>query len=107
MATLGLVSLFAWLYLLLGRGGFWLARERDDRDQAAPPAVWPSVVAGIPARAEADVIGRAAAPLVAQDDPGRLPLIIVDDQSADGTAARVAKAAKAAGASDRVDVQIG
>ena len=26
-----LLSLAAWLYLLLGRGGFWLARDRDDR----------------------------------------------------------------------------
>ena len=28
---LGALPLAIWLYLLLGRGLFWLARERDDR----------------------------------------------------------------------------
>ena len=33
-AALGLLALAIWLYLLMGRGGFWLARERDDRGRA-------------------------------------------------------------------------
>jgi len=41
----GLLALAIWLYLLLARGGFWLARERDGRDAPPDPTRWPSVVA--------------------------------------------------------------
>ncbi|MGI9168860.1 MAG: glycosyltransferase [Caulobacteraceae bacterium] len=80
------VALAAWIYLLLGRGLFWLARERDNRG-AAPgePGVWPSVVAVVPARDEADVAARSIASLLAQDYPGDFRMILVDDNSADGT----------------------
>jgi cellulose synthase/poly-beta-1,6-N-acetylglucosamine synthase-like glycosyltransferase len=82
-----LAPLFAWLYLILGRGGFWLAAERDDRGpDPAPPARWPAVTAVVPARDEADVIARSIGSLLAQDYPGELNLILVDDQSSDGTA---------------------
>src|SRR5262249_37799630 len=57
LTGIGLLSLGVWLYMLLARGGFWRARERDD-DVVAPPARWPSVVAVVPARNEADVIAR-------------------------------------------------
>ena len=36
-AGIGLLSLAVWLYLLVARGGYWLARERDD-DLLADPA---------------------------------------------------------------------
>jgi hopene-associated glycosyltransferase HpnB len=86
------ISLAAWLYLLVGRGFFWLARERDDRGiQPILPAPWPSVVAVVPARNEADVIARSLGSLLAQDYPGPFKIILVDDDSDDGTA----KAAKA------------
>ena len=48
---------------------------------------WPSVVAIIPARDEADVIARTVDSLLRQDYPGRFSVIVVDDQSSDGTAA--------------------
>lgn len=82
----GFVPLVAWLYLLFGRGFFWMTRERDDRD-APEPERWPSVIAVVPARDEADVIARAIASLVAQDYKGRFRVILVDDQSSDDTAA--------------------
>jgi hopene-associated glycosyltransferase HpnB len=85
--ALGLLALAAWIYLLAFRGGFWLARERDDRGQAPAPAAWPSVAAIVPARNEADVIARSLGSLVAQDYPGALRIILVDDNSEDGTAA--------------------
>jgi hopene-associated glycosyltransferase HpnB len=85
MWVAGFVPLAAWLYLLFGRGFFWLTRERDDRDAPAPQ-VWPSVVAVVPARDEADVIARAIGSLLAQDYPGPFRVILVDDQSSDGTA---------------------
>jgi hopene-associated glycosyltransferase HpnB len=93
-AVVGGLSLAIWGYLLLGRGGFWLCRERDDRDEPADPAHWPSVVAVVPARNEADVIARSVASLLAQDYPGAFRVILVDDDSADGTA-DVARAAAA------------
>ncbi len=80
------VPLLAWLYLLFGRGMFWMTRERDDRD-APLPAAWPSVVAVVPARDEADVIARTLGSVVAQDYKGSFKIILVDDQSSDDTAA--------------------
>ncbi len=79
------VSLTIWLVLLLGRGFFWLARERDDRAVPSEPGRWPSVAAVVPARNEADVIARSIGSLLGQDYPGAFRVILVDDQSGDGT----------------------
>ena len=103
--VLALIPLLAWLYLLFGRGMFWLADQRDDR--GAPetaPLGWPSVAIVVPARDEADVIARSIGALAAQDYPGRVRMILVDDQSGDGTAA-VAEAA--AGADGKLEVLSG
>ena len=86
-ALFGFLPLLVWLVLLLGRGMFWRARERDDRLE--PPqdlAQWPSVTAVVPARNEADVIKDTIGSLLAQDYPGKLRVILVDDESTDGTA---------------------
>ena len=80
-----LASFVVWLYLVLGRGGFWLARDRDDVVPGAP-ARWPDVVAVVPARNEADVIGRSIGSLLAQNYGGHLRIVVVDDGSSDGTA---------------------
>jgi hopene-associated glycosyltransferase HpnB len=81
----GFVPLAIWLYLLLGRDWFWQLNERDTRGEPVAPARWPSVAAVVPARNEADVIQRAIASLLAQDYRGTLRIILVDDQSEDGT----------------------
>lgn len=86
MTVLALLSLAIWVWLLTARGGFWLAGERDTHMPPAPPR-WPSVVAVVPARDEADVIARAAASLAAQDYPGAFRVILVDDGSTDDTGA--------------------
>ena len=53
-----------WLYLLVARGGFWLAAERDGSETtAAMPGPWPAIVAVIPARDEAASIGETVASL--------------------------------------------
>jgi hopene-associated glycosyltransferase HpnB len=79
------LSLAIWLVLVLGRHGFWLARERDTRAMPGPCAQWPEVVAIVPARDEADVIARALGSLAAQDYPGPFRVILMDDSSSDGT----------------------
>jgi hopene-associated glycosyltransferase HpnB len=83
----GLLPLAIWLYLLLGRDWFWQMNERDTRGEPPPPVYWPAVVAVVPARNEADVIRDSIGSLVAQDYPGQLRIILVDDQSNDGTSA--------------------
>jgi hopene-associated glycosyltransferase HpnB len=82
-----------WVYLLVGRGGFWLGRERDDATGRGE-APWPAIVAVIPARDEAESVGRTITSLLQQDYPGEFSILLVDDQSHDGTA-EVARAAAA------------
>src|SRR3954470_8946687 len=82
----GFLPLLIWLYLLLFHNGFWLLLERDTQP-VAEPDTWPSVVAVVPARDEADVIQRSIGSLIAQDYPGEFRIVLVDDQSGDGTGA--------------------
>lgn len=84
-------ALLAWLYLVLGHGGFWRASARLG-DFGPDPAPWPGIVAVIPARNEQAVIGDAVASLLAQDYPGPLTVIVVDDDSGDATRAVAASA---------------
>jgi hopene-associated glycosyltransferase HpnB len=102
--AVGGIALAAWTYLLAGRGFFWLARERDDAALPPPPTDWPDVVAVVPARNEADVIERSIGSLLAQDYPGALRVVLVDDASEDGTAQR---AAALAGADGRLTILTG
>lgn len=90
--VLGCLVAAAWLWLLAFRGRFWLI---EPSAAAGEPPSWPSVVALIPARNEEATIGEAVRSVLAQDYPGSLHLIVVDDQSTDQTAA----IARAAGAS--------
>lgn len=84
-SAIGALGLAAWLYLLFGRGGFWRADQVLASDMPVPSR-WPSVIAVVPARNEEAVIGRAVASLRAQDYPGYLRVVVVDDQSGDRTA---------------------
>jgi len=102
--AIALASFAAWLYLLAGRGLFWLARERDGRGESKPPVCWPAVTAVVPARNEADVIEQAVSSLLQQDYPGRFDVILVDDGSNDGTADRALAAAQRSAANDRLRV---
>ena len=97
---LAAAALAIWLYLIVGRGGFWLASERDNGGPT--PAAWPAVTAVIPARDEAEGVGDTIASLLKQDYPGAFSVILVDDQSTDGTADVARRAAGAA--SDRLIV---
>jgi hypothetical protein len=89
-----------WLYLLAARGGFWLAAQRDDDGpvwNGAADGSWPAIAAVIPARDEAECVGETIASLIRQNYPGTLHVILVDDQSRDGTALVARDAAAALG----------
>jgi hopene-associated glycosyltransferase HpnB len=103
MLYLALLPVLIWLYLMLGRGGFWLVGGLLSTDRASPgPAA--RVVAVIPARNEAPVVGLAVQSLLAQQFAGELHIVVVDDASSDGTADVVRAAAAQAGASERLTV---
>jgi hopene-associated glycosyltransferase HpnB len=106
--VLACVSLLIWIGLLVFRGRFWWADQRLDGgdgadDQLANTAgmfgdvgdigdgidvqsTWPTVYAVVPARNEADVLPQSLRSLLSQNYPGQLQVILVDDQSTDGTA---------------------
>ncbi len=109
--TAGLVLAAAgfavWLYLIFGRGGFWRATTRENLQIQSEPLSWPHVVVVLPARNEAEVIGDSISSLFNQDYPGLFSVVLVDDQSTDGTARIGRAAADRAHASDRLAVLSG
>ena len=83
MWVVGAMALAGWV--LLTATGFWLCDQRSTAAVSFTPARWPSVVAVVPARNEADVIARSLSSLSAQDYAGPFHIVIVDDNSDDGT----------------------
>lgn len=79
-----IISLIIWLYLLLFRGKFWLSNQKIDPEKMSL-TTYPSVCAVIPARNEADVLPVSLRSLLNQDYLGDFKIILVDDQSDDGT----------------------
>jgi hopene-associated glycosyltransferase HpnB len=96
------IAAVAWVFLLAAHGGYWRTDQRLPRAQAGQDA-WPDVTAVIPARNEAAVLPATLPTLLAQEYPGALRVLLVDDQSSDGTAeVATALASQAAGAGLRV-----
>ncbi len=93
-------ALAASVYLAIGRGAFWRCAERDS-EAPVPPPTWPRVTVVIPARDEADGIGQCVESLFRQDYPGPYSIIVVDDNSSDGTAEVARRAAASSGGQDR------
>ena len=83
-----LVPVILWVAMMLFRGRFWRAGQRLE-DAARDRDGWPEIVCVIPARDEAATIGQTVNALLAQDYPGGVSIIVVDDNSRDGTAAAV------------------
>jgi len=109
----------AWGYLLLFRGGFWRARQRDaelanelanelaselaNEELSVTPSTpnsWPRVVAVVPARNESEVIAESLNSLLRQDYRGAFAIVVVDDHSTDNTAATARATAASAGCAD-------
>ena len=101
---LGALTLIIWLVLWLRHGGFW--RTTID-PLSSTPLDWPGVVVVIPARNEAEGIGRAVGSLLGQDFMGSLNIVVVDDESTDGTADIAQRTASVAGAAERLHVIMG
>ncbi|MGE0752376.1 MAG: glycosyltransferase [Variibacter sp.] len=99
--ALGVLTLGIWLYLVLARGAFWRNGE-DDTGQPMAPRRWPRVVAVVPARDEADGIGATVRSLLGQRYGGTFTLVLVDDNSTDGTAAIARAAATDIGQADQL-----
>lgn len=97
----GFLVLLIWLSLALFRGGFWRVKNRllpevsEGRETARVAAV-------IPARNEAESIAAAVSSLLRQDYSGSIRVLVVDDDSSDGTASLAEEAAASADALERL-----
>jgi hopene-associated glycosyltransferase HpnB len=87
------IPICIWLYFLLGRGGFWRVAGKF-APKASTPVSPKRVVAVIPARNEAAVIAATLQSLFVQG----ISIVLVDDNSTDGTA----DAARAAAPPDAI-----
>lgn len=80
------IALAGWAWLALARGGYWRVDIRLPRADGPPQTdSWPRVAIVTPARDEAEVLPRTIPTLLDQDYPGPWTLIVVDDDSTDGT----------------------
>jgi hopene-associated glycosyltransferase HpnB len=105
LTLLAVVPLGIWLYLFFARAGFWRVRPR-----LLPPSRSPKparIVAVVPARDEAPVVGEAVRSLLEQALPLLMHVILVDDGSSDGTAEVARRAAAQIGATDRLTILSG
>ena len=103
--SLAAAALAIWVYLVFARGGFWLCRERDDGREPLP-AVLPQIAIVVPARNEAENIAQSVTSLLKQDYTA-LSVVLVDDDSTDGTAEVARRTAAALGKEDRLTVVTG
>lgn len=91
----GVLSFLIWAYLVLARGGFWRIYPAVSLQDVNINPVHIAVI--IPARDEADVVGRAVRSLLQQTGPHRIHIFLIDDASTDGTAQAARNAAIGAG----------
>jgi hopene-associated glycosyltransferase HpnB len=82
--VIALLALAVWLYLIFAHGKFW--QSAPELPPATPPE-FPEVDIIVPARDEAGTIGPVIGSLLAQDYRGKYRVILIDDNSSDGTAA--------------------
>jgi hopene-associated glycosyltransferase HpnB len=100
---LACIPVVVWIYLLFARGGFW--RVAPHLAALPPdPALSRKVVAVVPARDEAEVIGAAVTSLLRQSFQGSIHIVVVDDESTDGTARSATEAAAGVGAAANLTV---
>ena len=86
LLAISLLAMAAWMYLFAWHGGFWRTDQRLPAAGAGDPAAWPDVVAVVPARDEAEMLPQTLPTLLNQWYEGELTVLLVDDESSDGTA---------------------
>ncbi|RMF18074.1 MAG: glycosyltransferase [Alphaproteobacteria bacterium] len=101
-----LTALVAWLWLAFFHGRFWRADEllEDIAPEHLPAGRAPSVTVLIPARDEAATIAAAVRAVLAQEWTAEWRLVLIDDQSSDGTGDLARKVIEEAGAGGRATV---
>ena len=77
------LSFSVWIYLIAFRGRFWRVQPALER---LAPANAAKVAAIVPARNEAESIARSLGSLLDQGYAGEFAIVLVDDNSTDGTA---------------------
>jgi hopene-associated glycosyltransferase HpnB len=100
----GVLTLLIWGYLLLGRGGFWRIKHAAPSPNGELSA---RIAVVIPARNEADVVGRTVTSLLSQNDTNSIHIFLIDDSSTDGTAQVARDAASAIGCAEMLTVVAG
>lgn len=106
LLILTVLSLLIWIYLILFRGGYWLSNHKLEFNSKLEHN-YPSVCAVIPARNEADTIPISLPSLLKQQYTGDFKIILVDDQSTDGTGEIALDLSKNLNQSERIQVIIG
>ncbi|WP_246275437.1 glycosyltransferase, partial [Brasilonema bromeliae] len=82
---LSVLSLTIWVILLGFWGQFWRCDQRLIR-QETDLQKFPAICAVVPARNEAELLPVTLRSLLTQDYPGHFTVVLVDDNSTDGTA---------------------
>lgn len=103
MFLIATISLLIWVYLCLFHGEYWQLNQILNNKEVNFDNV-PKVVAVVPARDEAECIGRTVTSLMAQAYDGDVRIIVVDDNSTDGTSDIAREAAT--GTASKIDLQI-
>jgi len=98
----GAACVIVWLYLLLAHGRFWMV-QRLEAEVAPLPETGP-IAAIIPARNEAEFIGKAVTSLLRQSCTGSIHIFVVDDNSTDQTATSAREAAASGEGADKLTV---
>ncbi len=101
----GVACVITWLYVLLAHGRFWLVQRLGAG--AAPLTKTGLIAVIIPARNEADVIGKSISSLLQQSCAGSLHIFVVDDSSTDNTASAARAAATCNSCADALTVVSG
>ena len=97
------LSLIIWIYLLGFRGGFWRTDRQLER-QVNNLGNYPSVCVVIPARNEAELLPMTLRSILTQTYSGSIRIILVDDQSTDGTGMVAQQVAKKLGKQSQLDL---
>ena len=87
MEYVSFLPLVIWVYLIFFRGNFWTCESRVSKIKEIDSS--PSVLVLIPARNEKETIGAAVLSLLKQNYLGKIKIIIIDDNSSDGTSSQI------------------